>query len=162
MGVNYPREYQWKDHDNAELPIWVDLTTHLKPGHNVLCVEVETNGTTPAVILSGEVDLDTGEKIPLPSNARWAAKPAPQKFPQNSWILPFSPIAVGITPVLFLGNALSGAWFLLGHLPSPSADKEFAPSPPVQLAGSARSLFCQRPLPMVFCGSPPTPLSGSG
>ncbi len=93
MGVNYPREYQWKDHDNAELPIWVDLTTHLKPGHNVLCVEVETNGTTPAVILSGEVELDTGEKIPLRSNARWVAEPVPKKLPQNDWILPFSPIA---------------------------------------------------------------------
>ena len=91
MGVNYPREYQWKDHDNAELPIWNDLTTHLQPGHNVICVEVENNGTTPAMILSGEVELDTGEKIPLRSDSAWLAEPVPKRLPQASWTFPSIP-----------------------------------------------------------------------
>jgi len=93
MGVNYPREYQWKDHDDAELPIWIDLTTHLHAGHNVLGVEVESNGNTPALILAGEAELDTGEKVPLRSNSQWVAEPVPKRLPQNSWMETMTPTA---------------------------------------------------------------------
>ena len=93
MSVNYPREYQWKDHDNAELPIWIDVTSYLRPGRNTLCVEVENSGTTPALILSGEVQLDTGEKIPIRSGTQWVAEPVPKKLPQNSWALASTPVA---------------------------------------------------------------------
>jgi len=85
IGVNFPREYQWSKHDNAELPTWVDLTSFLHPGHNALCVEVETNHTPAALILSGEVLLDTGERIPIRSGTEWAAEPVPLRFPQESW-----------------------------------------------------------------------------
>ncbi len=55
----YP-QYQWSDHDNAELPTWIDLTPVLRLGPNALCVEVESSDKTPAFILSGEVLLKTG------------------------------------------------------------------------------------------------------
>ena len=85
MSVNFPREYQWADHDNAELPIWIDLTSFFHTGRNSLCVEVEANSTTPALILAGEVQLDTGEKIPIRSDAHWLAEPVPQRLPEGSW-----------------------------------------------------------------------------
>lgn len=92
MAVSYPREYQWKDHDNGELPTFLDLTPDLHPGRNTLCVEVESDGTTPAVILSGEVLLDTGEKIPIRSNADWKAEPVPGTLPQDRWTSPDFPV----------------------------------------------------------------------
>jgi hypothetical protein len=88
IGVNYPREYQWKDHDNAELPILLDLAPYLHSGRNTICVEVECDGTTPAIILSGEVLLETGEKIPIRSGKEWAAEPVPRTAVQQHWTDP--------------------------------------------------------------------------
>jgi Dolichyl-phosphate-mannose-protein mannosyltransferase len=88
MSVNYPREYQWKDHDNAELPIFVDLSSYLHSGHNILCVEVESVGTTPALILSGEVLLETGQTIAIRSGKEWAAEPVPRTAEQPGWTDP--------------------------------------------------------------------------
>lgn len=85
LSVRYP-QYQWSDHDNSELPTWVDLTSVLHSGRNALCVEVESSDAMPALILSGEVLLDTGEKIPIRSGPEWAAEPVPRTLPQESWI----------------------------------------------------------------------------
>jgi hypothetical protein len=84
LSVRYP-QYQWSDHDNAELPTWVDLTFLLHPGHNALCVEVESSDNMPALILSGEVLLDTGERIPIRTGPEWVAEPVPRTLPQESW-----------------------------------------------------------------------------
>jgi len=84
LSVRYP-QYQWSDHDNAELPTWVDLTSALRLGRNALCVEVESSDTTPALIVSGEVLLKTGERIPIRSGAQWAAEPVPRTLPQDGW-----------------------------------------------------------------------------
>jgi Dolichyl-phosphate-mannose-protein mannosyltransferase len=92
IAVNFPREYQWHHHDNAELPTKVDLTPDLHPGHNALCVQVETNGTQPAMILSGEVQLATGERIPIRSDAGWRVESVPKTEPQDHWTLPSFPI----------------------------------------------------------------------
>jgi hypothetical protein len=93
IAVNFPREYQWHHHDNAELPIWLDLTPDLHSGHNVLCVEVETNSRTPALILSGEIVLETGEKVPVRSNPEWKAESVPQTLPQDQWTKPHFPVS---------------------------------------------------------------------
>jgi hypothetical protein len=93
IAVNFPREYQWHHHDNAELPIWVDLTPDLHPGHNALCVKVETNSRTPAVILSGEILLATGEKIPIRTNTEWRAESVPQMVPQDRWTNSHFPVS---------------------------------------------------------------------
>jgi hypothetical protein len=88
ISVSYPREYQWKNHDNAELPTLLDLSPYLHSGRNAICVEVETDGTKPALILSGEVLLDTGEKIPIRSGKEWAAEPVPRTILQQHWTDP--------------------------------------------------------------------------
>jgi hypothetical protein len=93
MAASYPREYQWKDHDNGELPTFLDLTPDLHPGRNALCVEIETGGTTPALILSGEVILESGEKIPIRSSADWKAEPVPGTLPQDRWTSPEFPVS---------------------------------------------------------------------
>jgi hypothetical protein len=92
ISINYPREYQWAHHDEAELPAWVDLTPFLRSGHNTLCAEVETSGTIPAVILSGEVLLSTGERISIASGPNWAAEAVPTTVPQYAWTLPECPV----------------------------------------------------------------------
>jgi hypothetical protein len=93
VAVDFPREYEWHHHDNAELPTKVNLTTSLHPGHNALCVQVETNGTQPAMILSGEVLLATGERIPIRSDTRWRVASVPQRIPQDNWTLPNFPVS---------------------------------------------------------------------
>ena len=85
ISVNFPREYQWLHHDNAQLPTYIDLTSALNTGRNALCVEVEDNDTTPAFILSGEVLLDTGERIPIASGPQWKAEPVPRTKVQDAW-----------------------------------------------------------------------------
>jgi len=40
----------------------------------------------PALILSGEVLLDTGERIPIRSGPEWAAEPVPRTLPQEIWV----------------------------------------------------------------------------
>ncbi len=83
----YPH-YQWSDHDNAELPIWIDLTPVLRLGPNALCVEVESSDKTPSLILSGEVLLKTGERIPIHSGTNWNAEPVSKTVPQEDWTSP--------------------------------------------------------------------------
>jgi hypothetical protein len=80
----YP-QYQWSQNDGAGLPTWVDLTSILRPGHNALCIEVESSDTTPALIVSGEMLLNTGERIPIRSGSEWAAEPVPRTPVQDDW-----------------------------------------------------------------------------
>jgi hypothetical protein len=92
ISIVYPREYQWSQHDSAELPTWLDLTSAFHPGVNALCVEVETPGTTPALILSGEVLLANGERVPIRSGPDWWAEPVPKALPQERWTYSDSPV----------------------------------------------------------------------
>jgi hypothetical protein len=92
ISIVYPREYQWSAHDSAELPTWLDLTSVLHPGVNALCIEVETPGTTPALILSGEALLATGERIPIRSGPDWRAEAVPGGLPQERWTYAESPV----------------------------------------------------------------------
>src|SRR5580704_17867308 len=92
ISIVYPREYQWSGHDTSELPTWLDLTSVLHPGDNALCIAVETPRTTPALILSGEVLLATGERIPIRSGPDWQAEPVPNTLPQERWTDAESPV----------------------------------------------------------------------
>jgi hypothetical protein len=89
IAIRYP-QYQWSDQDNAELPTWIDLTSVMRLGRNALCVEVESCGKTPAMIMSGEVLLETGERIPIHSGTEWTAESVPQTHDQGSWTSPES------------------------------------------------------------------------
>jgi Dolichyl-phosphate-mannose-protein mannosyltransferase len=88
MGLNFPREYQWTDHDNARLPVWLDIAGDLRPGKNVLCVEIEARHTAPGFCLEGAIELWSGEIIPLLSNQRWRAEPVPPGVTQFDWTHP--------------------------------------------------------------------------
>jgi hypothetical protein len=85
LAVNYPREYQWSDHDNAALPVWIDLRPLLRPGPNALCVEVEARSLCPAFIVQGEIELASGDRIPIRSDETWRAEPVPTTVPQEAW-----------------------------------------------------------------------------
>ncbi|HXM01563.1 MAG TPA: hypothetical protein VN939_03110, partial [Chthoniobacterales bacterium] len=93
ISVNFPREYQWTHYENDKLPAFVDIGSSLHAGRNAICVEVENNNTTPAFILSGEVVLDTGERIPIDSSAHWRAEPTPRRTGQYDWVYSESSIA---------------------------------------------------------------------
>jgi hypothetical protein len=86
VSVNFPREHQWTHYENDKLPTFVDIASSLHPGRNTLCVEVENNDTTPAFILSGEVVLDTGQRIPIDSSSQWRASATPKSSYQYSWL----------------------------------------------------------------------------
>lgn len=86
MSVTYPREYQWSSHRNAELPVWIDLTSRLQVGRNALSLQVENSANCPAFILVGEITLETGEKIPIHSDSKWRAEPVPLRTPQYGWV----------------------------------------------------------------------------
>lgn len=92
ISIVYPREYQWSAHDTAELPTWFDLTSVLHPGVNALCIEVEDPGSMPALIVSGEALLATGERIPIRSGPEWLAEPVPNALPQERWTYAESPV----------------------------------------------------------------------
>ena len=85
ISINFPREYQWTHYENDKLPTLVDIGSSLHPGWNAICVEVENNNTTPAFILSGEVVLTTGERVPINSSAQWRAEPTPKSANEYSW-----------------------------------------------------------------------------
>ena len=138
MAVSYPREYQWKDHDNGELPTFLDLTPNLHPGQNALCIEVESDGTTPAMILSGEVLLETGETIPIRSNIDWKAEAVPGTLPQDRWTSPISLSLTGATRARFPGNDASGVSFPKEFTKSHSRGFVFARSRQVPSSGSSR------------------------
>jgi Dolichyl-phosphate-mannose-protein mannosyltransferase len=91
IALRYP-QYQWSDHNNAELPTWIDLTSVLRLGLNAICVEVESTDKTPAFILTGEVLLETGERIPIRSGIDWSAEPVPTSAPRENWTLPELPV----------------------------------------------------------------------
>lgn len=88
IALNFPREYQWGDHYNAALPVWIDLRPGLNTGLNALCVEVESRTPQPALIVQGEVDLASGERILIRSDERWRAEPVPTTVPQDAWTRP--------------------------------------------------------------------------
>src|SRR5258707_3294142 len=92
MAVSYPREYQWKDHDNGELPTFLDLTPDLHPGRNTLFVEVVSDGTNPPGSIFREVLFDTGEKIPIRSNADLKVEPVPRTLPPDRLTSPDLPV----------------------------------------------------------------------
>jgi hypothetical protein len=85
LAVNFPREYQWSDHNNAALPVWMDLRPFLHRGPNALCVEVEVRSLCPAFIVQGEIELASGDRIPIRSDETWHAEPVPTTIPQEAW-----------------------------------------------------------------------------
>ncbi|TVQ01995.1 MAG: hypothetical protein EA381_04045, partial [Planctomycetaceae bacterium] len=81
MALNFPREYQWDGHDNWRLPTFIELTSSLVPGRNVIAIEAESRLAAARVSFEGEIRLWSGEVIPLRSDDTWLGEssiPGPQ------------------------------------------------------------------------------------
>ncbi len=77
MALNFPREYQWDGHYNWLLPTFLDITNEIRPGRNVICIEVESRSFPAAVAFHGEIELWNGEVIPIRSDSSWKSEPVP-------------------------------------------------------------------------------------
>ncbi len=85
LALNFPREYQWSGHDNSRLPLFVDLTPSFQLGKNVICVEIESRSTPASVCFHGEIELWSGEKIPIRSDTSWLGEPTPHGPQSLDW-----------------------------------------------------------------------------
>ena len=55
MALNFPREYQWDGHDTWRLPTYIELTSALQPGKNVIAIEFESRLAPARVTFEGEI-----------------------------------------------------------------------------------------------------------
>ena len=85
MALNFPREYQWDGHYNWLMPMYLDITNSLRPGKNVVCIEVESRSLPASASFHGEIQLWNGEVIPIQSDASWNAEPVPLGPQLQDW-----------------------------------------------------------------------------
>lgn len=85
MALNFPREYQWDGHDNWRLPMYSTFTSSLRPGKNVLCLELESRCQQAKANIEGEILLWTGETIPICSDESWRASNAMTTVQRVDW-----------------------------------------------------------------------------
>ena len=88
LALNFPREYQWDGHDHWRLPIFLDIAAELRPGDNVVCVEVESRSAPASFCLGGQIQLRSGETISLDSDGTWRAEPVPPGVARYDWTHP--------------------------------------------------------------------------
>jgi len=81
-----PREYQWSGFRNWRVPVFVDLTRHLRPGRNAICISVESRTASAQLCAEGEILLRSGERIRIRSDRDWKAAPLPQRKSGLIWI----------------------------------------------------------------------------
>ena len=77
LALNFPRDYQWDGHDNWRLATFIELTSNLRPGRNVIGIEAESRTESARVTFEGEIQLWSGEVIPIQSDESWCGEPAP-------------------------------------------------------------------------------------
>ena len=89
MALNFPREYQWTDHDNSRVPIFMDITEYIRPGRNVLA-RCRLKHGTPAQVSSllAPWNSRSGEIVPIRSNGSWRAEPVPPGVQSLDWTEP--------------------------------------------------------------------------
>ncbi len=85
MALNFPREYQWDGHDSWRLPSYIELTSALEVGKNVIAIELESRSAPARVSFVGEIQLYDGRVIPLRSDTTWRAEPAPLGPQLKDW-----------------------------------------------------------------------------
>ena len=91
MALNFPREYQWTAHRNDWLPTYLDITPHLRPGRNVITVDIESRVAPAMFRLDGEILLWSGERIRLDSDTAWRGEPVPPFDVRHDWTEPACP-----------------------------------------------------------------------
>ena len=77
LALNFPRDYQWDGHDNWRLATYVEMTASFRPGKNVVAIEAESRTESARVTFEGEIQLWSGEIIPIQSDETWYGEPAP-------------------------------------------------------------------------------------
>ena len=88
MALNFPREHQWDGHDNWRLPNHVELTSALRPGRNVIAIEVESRSMRPRVGVVGEIQMHGGQVIPIRAGPHWKSEPVPPGLQTLDWTEP--------------------------------------------------------------------------
>ena len=76
LALNFPREYQWNGHDTWRVPSYIELTSALRQGKNVITIELESRLAPARASFTGEIVLHSGEVIPINSDESWLAEPA--------------------------------------------------------------------------------------
>lgn len=93
IGLNFPREYQWDDNKNYQLPTFLDITRYLKAGEkNSLCVTAQARHPNPSFVLTGEIIFESGERMPIHSHAGWKGSYVPFGANDREWTSPHFPI----------------------------------------------------------------------
>lgn len=80
-----PREYQWSGFRSWRVPVFVDLTRHLRTGRNVICISVESRTTSPRLCAEGEALLRSGGRIAIRSGREWKASALPPRVAGIEW-----------------------------------------------------------------------------
>ena len=85
-GVPYPREYQWEPQASYRVPVFLDLSRHLQPGRNALCIRVDSRRVDPLLRVAGQVLLVSGERLSLASDGSWKAATLPREESGAAWL----------------------------------------------------------------------------
>lgn len=88
LALNFPREYQWIGHKEYMIPAYIDVTNLLDKGRNSISILIESRKADAAVILEGEILLNTGEVIKLGTDNSWHAWQTPPASTQLDWMNP--------------------------------------------------------------------------
>lgn len=89
MALNFPREYQWDGHDTWRMPLYLELTSSLGPGKNIIAIEIESRLAPARVSFVGEIQLWNGEVIPIHSDDSWLGEPVILGPQLLDWTEPF-------------------------------------------------------------------------
>ena len=119
------REYQWSGFHGWRVPVFVDLTRHLRAGRNVICLNVESRTDSARLCVEGEILLRSGERIPIRSDRAWKAAAQPPRkaglpwtaanYPDEDWahaalaVPPRGGMLRAFDPGIF-SDPFSGAW----------------------------------------------------
>jgi hypothetical protein len=85
MDLNFPREYQWSGHDSFRLPVLVDIRPELRPGRNVICVQIESRTAPARFALIGAIKLANGRTVALRSGNKWRAMAVASRQGSLDW-----------------------------------------------------------------------------
>lgn len=93
LGLSFPREYQWDDNKNYQIPTFLDITRYLIEGEkNALVVLAQARHANPSFVLTGEIIFESGERIELNSNNAWKSCHVPPGASENEWVYRDYPI----------------------------------------------------------------------
>lgn len=85
MALNFPREYQWTNHENWRVPTIIDCTSSFQEGENIIAIEVETRRAPASLWVEGEIILRTGERIKIQTDSTWKSRHVPGRVTQYTW-----------------------------------------------------------------------------